>query len=593
MSLVKQKLHIYLPLLLMALTLNSASSRDTIAQSREDESKPAAPSTGAIMGRVVNENGQPIPHVLVYVNAPVAFAQTRSTTTDDGGNFQVTGLDASIYSIGASAPSYVPVPREPDGQPSLYRIGDSVTISLTKGGVITGTVTSPTGEPMVQVPVRATLVRDANGKAPNIPRFPSQRSTDDRGVYRIYGLAAGTYLVFAGGAGNYGPANNAYDFDAPTYAPSSTRDTAAEVTVRGGEETSGIDIRYRGEAGHAISGAVTGPIAPNSSVSITLMQIINGLPQVAAFSFQPPNGSGFAFYGVGDGDYALTAQSSSGFNDGMVSEPQRVTVKGAEVTGINLALKPLPSISGHLVLESSVAPECRNKRKPLFSETLLLAQRSGKSTSKEPQLIPNFSGTQMSPDKSGKFVLRNLVPGQFSLSARFFAKYWYLRSIARQTIAAATAKAGGASRSTDVAHNGVSLKLGDRVDGLIVTLAEGAASIRGTVKLAEGVPEKLYVYLIPAEKENAEDVLRFFSTRVQPDGTFGINNAGPGRYWSIAQLSTNNESQFDAKLRAPDEADTRLQIRGAAEAEKNEVVLKPCQNVIDYQVPFKILSLKK
>ena len=83
--------------------------------------------------------------------------------------------------------------------------------------------------------------------------------TDDRGVYRMYGLLPGTYIVSAGGMtrffGGYG--TTAHDQDAPTYAPSATRDTAQEVVVRSGEEAT-ADIQYRGEPGHAISGTVLG-----------------------------------------------------------------------------------------------------------------------------------------------------------------------------------------------------------------------------------------------------------------------------------------------------------------------------------------------
>jgi hypothetical protein len=467
-----------------------------------------------------------------------------------------------------------------------------VTINLIKGGVITGTVTSPTGEPMVQAGVRAILVRDATGKPPTVPRVPLERVTDDRGVYRIYGLATGTYLVSAGGRGAYGYATNAYESDSPTYAPSSTRDTAAEIVVRAGEETGGVDIRYRGEAGHAISGMVSGPTSPNSGITITLMQMINGAPQMVGYSFQTPNSKGFAFYGVADGEYDLTAQWSAGQADVMFSEPLRVTVKGRDLTGISLVLKPLSSVSGRLVLETSTAVECKNKRKPLLSETLVLARRSEKS-SKDQIALPNFSVAQAVPDKTGDFQLRNLVPGQLSLNARFFAKYWYVRSMVRE-IPAPPPGTGPANRQTDLARSGINLNSGERISGVTIKLAEGAASLRGTVKLGEGesLPPKLYLHLVPTEKENAENVLRFFTTLVQADETFALNNLPPGRYWILARLSANNEPQFDAKLRAPEEADTRMQIRRAAAAAKTELEFKPCQNVIDYQFPLKISSIK-
>ena len=597
MSLAKQNLDTALFRLLVGLTLLLTLSVGIAAQAQEDESKSAAPRTGALSGRVINENGHPVSHATIYITAPMALPQPRITFTDEGGNFQVSGLDALVYNVGASSPSYITAPREPESLPPYYRIGDSVTISLLKGGVITGTVTSATGGQMVQTGVRAILIRDANGKPPASPRFPAEKSTDDRGVYRIYGLTPGTYLVSAGGRGPYGYSTNAYDTDAPTYAPSSTRDTAAEIVVRAGEETTGVDIRYRDEPGHAVSGVVSGPTAPNSfsSTNINLTQIINLVPQANAFSFQSYN-NGFAFYGIADGDYDLIAQSYFlGQGETTASEPRRITVKGGDITGIELVLKGLASISGHVTLETSTAAECKNKRQPLSSETLLVVRRSEKNTPKD-QLAFQNTFAQSSPDKSGDFVLRNLAPGQFSLNVRFFAKYWFLRSIAREATAAqpATGRAGLANRQTDAVRNGISLKFGERVSGVTVTLAEGAASFRGAVKLAEGesVPAKLYLQLVPAEKEHADDVLRFFTAMVNADGTFAVTNLPPGRYWVLARVAADNEPQSDSRLRAPEEADTRAQVRRAAAAAKTVVEFKPCQNVFDYQLPFRIAAVK-
>lgn len=591
MSLVKENFYTS-SLLLLALL--AAFSLNIAGQTQEEESKSSAAKTGALSGRVLNENGQPLAHATIYVTAQMSPPQARISFTDDGGNFQVSGLDALVYSVGASAPSYITAPREPDSLPPYYRIGDSVTIRLLKGGVITGTVTSPTGEPMVQAGVRAFLIRDATGKPPTGPRFPIERTTDDRGIYRIYSLASGTYLVSAGGRSTSGFSTSAYETDTSTYAPSSTRDTAAEIVVRAGEETNAVDIRHRGEPGRTISGIVNGPTAPNSWTNITLTQLLNGLPQISAVSYQSPNSKGFAFSGVADGDYDLVAHSSLGQGEGTASEPRRITVKGADVTGIELVVKGLASISGHVALETSAAAECKNKRQPLLSETLLVARRSEKDTPKDQLALLSYSTAQGSPEKSGDFVLRNLGPGQFGLNARFFAKYWYLRSITRETPAAQPARAALANRQTDVARTGLALKLGARISGLMVTLAEGAASLRGTVKLAAGesVPAKLYLHLVPAEKENAEDVLRFFTILVNADGTFAVNNLPPGRYWTLARIAADNEPQADAKLPASDETGMRTRLRLAAETSKTAVELKPCQNVIDYQLPFKISGVK-
>jgi hypothetical protein len=556
---------------------------------QEDESHSNSPRTGAITGHVVNENGQPLSHVAIYVSALKDPLQTRATVTDVGGNFEVSGLDALLYSINTSAPTYITPPREPEALPTYYRIGDSVTISLIRGGVITGTVTSATGEPLVQAGVRAIMIRDANGKtgASSPGRFAVDRPTDDRGMYRIYGLPAGTYIVSAGGRAVYGYGNNAYDIDAPTYAPSSTRDTALEIVVRAGEETA-VDIRYRGEAGHAVSGFISGPVMPNSGANVSLTQIVNGMPLSSAIGFQTFSPKGFAFYGVGDGDYDLIAQSGLGIGETIASEARRITVKGADVSGIELVVRELGSIRGRMVLEPSSATECKSKRQPLFSETVLMTRRSEKGTPREQLAFSNVFA-QSVPGQSGDFALRNLAPGRFKLNVRFYAKYWYLRSILRENPAAAATRTPAASRPIDLARNGINLKFGERINGVTVTLAAGAASLRGIVTLPEGesLPPRLYLHLVPAEKENAEDVLRFFTTAVPADGKFAFNNLAPGRYWVLARQAVDNEPLSDATLRTAEESDARLKIRRAAEGAKNEVEFKPCQNIVDYQLPFK------
>ena len=66
------------------------------------------------------------------------------TTTDREGKFEVSGLQPVIYQVFAFLQGYAPLLRNlDDTQTSLYRVGDSVTLVLTKGGVITGAVTSP------------------------------------------------------------------------------------------------------------------------------------------------------------------------------------------------------------------------------------------------------------------------------------------------------------------------------------------------------------------------------------------------------------------------------------------------------------------
>jgi Carboxypeptidase regulatory-like domain len=594
MNLVRQNFTLASGPQIVCIILILIFSLTVAAQAQQDESKGAAPSTGTLRGRVLTESGQPLSRATVYITTPGSLLRSRIALSDDGGNFQFTGLAASAYSVSASAPAYVEAPREPDSLPPLHRIGEDVTINLLKGGVVSGSVTSATGEPAVAVRVRAILTRDVNGKPPVGPRSPLEKLTDDRGIYRIYGLTPGTYKVSVGGRFGYGYLPTAYDNDVPTYAPSATLDSAAEVAVRAGEETTGVDIRHRGEPGHAVSGVVNGATVSDASTNISLSQIINGLPQTSSLTFPSYGAKSFAFYGVPDGEYDLVAQSFIALGEVVSSEPRRISVKGVDVSGVELDVKALGSISGHVVLEASTAPECANKRRPLLAETLLGVRRSETLTPQAQLAFVNYY-SQAAPNQAGDFQLRSLVPGHFDLTARFFAKYWYLRAVSRNAapLRPATAKTALVTQ-TDVAKNGINLKFGERVSDLTVTLAAGAASLHGSVKPAAGesVPARLYLHLVPAEKEKAEDVLRFFMTPVAADGTFAIGNLPPGRYWSLARIAAKDEPQSDVRLRTLEEAETRAQIRRAAEAAKAEIEFNPCQNVLGYQVSLKNVPLK-
>ena len=533
------------------------------------------PTTGTISGRVVNESGQPLAGASLYVRTVNSGYPPRTTTTDAEGNFRVNGLEPHLYIVSAQAPAYT-IPFDPTTPPTYYRIGDSVRLELVRGGVLTGTVTNASGEPVILVNVRAMMVRDAKGEALKIPSFGFREDmTDDRGVYRMYGLPPGSYIVAAGGF-SFPAAFSPYNLDIPTYAPSSTRDNATEISVRSGEEST-ADIRYRGEPGHTISGTVK--LAGTAGATILLIPVGAGfLP--GGSTYQSPDGRGFAFNGLTDGDYDLVGQefttSQTGTTPALsVSEPKRVTVKGADVTGIELSTRPLPSISGRISLESSKIPECQGKRAPLLAETFIRLQRHEKDAEKDRVTYLRVFPTSASPDRNGEFVLRNLMAGRYQFEPRFYARYWYLRSI---TLTSGAAK----PQKIDAAAIWTVVKFGDQLPNLTITLAEGAASIRGRLAAA-GPPSSMSVYLVPAEPDKAEDVLRFFVSEVAADGTFAFNNLPPGRYWALAQ-TPDPQTLTLTKLRTPEAATARAKLRRTAETQKNEISLKPCQTVADYQL---------
>jgi hypothetical protein len=562
------------------------------AQSPADESNNGS-SKGAITGRVVDQNGQPLANAFVSVRAYGITPRGGQVTTDDEGNFQAVGLDPFAYIVSAVLPAYIAAPRDPDASPiGFYRIGDSVRIEMLKGGVISGSVKRANGDPVVLVVVRAYMIRDNKGKPPRYGVPVRARPTDDRGVYRIYGLAPGTYIVSAGGqqgtAGGY--TVDQFSGDAPTFAPSSPRDAATEISVNTGEEVANVDIRYREEPGHTVSGTASSAIAADQTngFNLILTSIVHGASQ-AISTFQSPMARGFAFSGVADGEYDIAAQQYVGA-EWVVSEPRRIQVRGADVTGLELIAKPLASIAGSLVLEESKLPECEGKRRPVLGETVIGPWHNEKTESKDQAPFVWNLGTPTLPDKDGSFVLRSLAPGQYRFNVRPLAKYWYLKSISWPAGSTpASPKSPAPDRPRDAARNWTNVRMGERLTGLKVTFAEGAGSLGGKVEAGEGkkLPSRLFVYLAPAEPDKAEDIVRYFVSLAAEDGSFVLMNLPPGRYWVTAAPAGESDTNMMSKLRLPDETELRAKLRRDGEAAKLQVEFKPCQNITDYHLAFK------
>ena len=547
----------------------------------------SAQKPDTISGTVVNESGRPLPNARVVPRRMISMGPgSTSTTTDGEGKFELSGLQPGSYQVFAHLQGYIQLLRAlDDTQAGVYRPGDSVTLVLTKGGVVTGTVTNQAGEPVVGVNVRAQMVHAANlAHAANY--FPSPYNpfspedlTDDRGIYRIFGLPEGTYVVWAGRRGELGYSTNVdpFDSDVATYAPASTRDTAQEFIVREGAEVNGVDIQYRGGSGHAVSGSARGPEG-NQPLPFGIFLFSTSGPQWHTRASQDPDDRSFIFHGVDDGDYSLSAISQRPDGEFMSSVAKHIKVSGADVSGVELVVQPLSSVVGRVVLEETKTTECSDKQRPVFAETLISAQSNAFG-------IPTswFSGSMANPDEQGNVLLKNLAPGRYYFSTQYFARDWYLKSVSVLPPETATIKAG---KPVDAARTWTTLKPGDRLNGLTITLAQGAASLRGHIALSKGetLAEKLYVYLVPAEREVADDPLRFYGAAVTAEGKVALNNLAPGRYLVLAQGAMDQSASPLTRLRSPDEKAYRMKMRREAETLKAEIELKPCQRVADLKV---------
>lgn len=593
----------------------------------------ASANYGGLTGRVIGEDG-PVPFANVTVTTVGGRGQgngSHTVITDAEGNFKVDGLRAAALQIQVSAPGYVQesaavsvAAAEPDGPveavtQTYYRIGDDVTIWMVKGGVITGRVLNLAGDPVIGVRVIAQPANPASLAAVPTLMASNEAQTDDRGIYRIFGLPAGTYVIVAnagalggGGGGGFGPAfgggrpgqqRNPFANDGPIYHPSGGRAGAAEITVNSGTEVSGIDIQYRSVRGVAISGTVAGAATvrgPGGGFTIvTLTDKASG--QVLNTAFLTPRGgpirrgeaSGpdtFSMLHVADGEYEITAQRNSG-DESAAAAPVRVLVNGSDVTGVALTLKPLANVRAQVQFES--LSKCSAPRPALLEEQIFTLRAEPAASTKAP--VPRPPAPISVPNRTGEIAFRGLAAGRYRLGTQLLDERWFIRSIAApaptpsvpaKTTPAPAAKTGSvaSAKMVEVSRSGLTLKSGERLNGVVVAVAEGAAAIDGkVVKAGTKAPAEAWqIHLIPVERERAEDVLRYAETQTGNSGTFRFRNLAPGKYWVLAQPAPQN-----AASQAALDTAARLRLHRAAEAANQVIELQPCQRLGKYELQLK------
>lgn len=177
--------------------------RGAAAGQARDATQTPVTGTAMIIGQVITgDTGTPVRRARVNLSGAELRGQ-RSTMTDDEGRFVFTQIPAGRYSMTSSKAGFVSIAYGAKtagraGTPIQLEDGqklESKPISMPKGGVVTGVVMDEYGEPSPGTQVRALRMVMQTGEK----RLQSAgtSTTDDRGMYRIYGLQPGEYVVTA------------------------------------------------------------------------------------------------------------------------------------------------------------------------------------------------------------------------------------------------------------------------------------------------------------------------------------------------------------------------------------------------------------
>lgn len=536
--------------------------------------------TGAISGILVNDEADPKPIRRARVTLTEDAGAGWTTVSDDTGTFRFAALPAGRFTLRASKEGFVPATygaRRPGGSGTAISLtggqqATGLTMRLLRGAVVTGTVRDERGRLVPNVGV--SLMRwEIKAGSRWLAAYGSERATDDRGIYRIYGLPPGDYLIRAGSgvaltsgaklltaadiqrvraaaasgrpivAATTAPAQpppplRAY---APVFYPGATDPmNGTWITLTAGEERAGLDVAISLVASAKIAGTVTSPVS-GLSVTATSVILMPASQQVLSDGIIPahmarPDESGrFGFSGVTPGSYTLTAQlavltnrapappatPTGGRGGGPAPDTENffatatVLVSGADV-GVALTLRPGAKIAGRLLFDGS-------SPRPSSFSAFRFGLRSIDS-------IPVPSLPFFQPD--GTFRVAGVAPGRHVLiwSPPADSPWWIV-----------SATAGG----KDVLDAPLDVGAGDEISDFTITLGDTPTEFTGLLQDASGRPAADYFIVIFARDKARWTPESRWVTAIRPgtDGRFAVKGLPPGDYL-VAALTDVQQGEW-------------------------------------------------
>jgi hypothetical protein len=550
----------------------------TNAVSQRDQLRVAGEAAGVVTGRIVadDKNASPVRRAVVTMRGTAA--RDRIAVADDDGRFAFTGLPLGNYIITVTKAAYVETAYGATatggaGTPIAVS-GDKpvdVTVRLPYGGAIEGRITSPANDPLPGLRVDVQRIAP-EGELRGVGQGVE---TDDRGVYRIFGLPRGEYLVTAAmpllsamrdrnidhpssdridsilsklgqraiAASDALPLNNSsvpksVTFAAVYYPGVSSADDATGLVLTLGEERANVDFVFEPVATASVTGSITGPIQNLTSVRLAIETASRRFGTASnQRTVQPKTDGTFAVSGVPPGHYRIVARASRGdatvnsarAPGGFASSSQaerrptdvmyaaaEVDVQGSDISGIALVLEPGATIVGRVRAES-------NRQGQEFTPGIRIAL-SPIDNSHLPASVSGFAQIQeVQLRRDNTFALTDIGPGNYSLRVllppNMIAAGWWARSAAWQNV--------------DLFDRDSEIRPGASIDGVDVVLSDRRTVVKGVLSLAAtGQPVADYVIVaFSADRQHwRRRGRRTQIVRPATDGTFEIINLPAGDY---------------------------------------------------------------
>lgn len=537
-----------------------------------DGVRPNALGTASIRGVVLSTDPDPKPIRRAHMSLQsVTIPDGYTAITEDDGSFIFERLPAGEFRLAAAKDAYVTTRYGAKGigrpgRPIVLQAGESragVTIHLPRGSVITGLITGRDAQPVEDAVVQALTYRHLDGRR-ELSAVAAGGGTDDRGVYRLFGLPPGDYIVSVRVPRPAFPAAEqlsaaeirralaevaetrtqstpgmppplprrtsrpsaperavAY---APVYFPGTSSLTQARtISVGVAEERAGIDFQIEQVALASVEGFISASLPSVRSTVVALVPA-DGSGNLGMGPMRRTGVSAegrFRFGGVPPGHYTVTAfrriLRAPGSEAPRTPEPvwgsADVIVAGDDVAGVTVTLQPGISIAGRVVFEGRDRPPVDLSAIPLP----LHAIRTGSSTH---ITLPDVRLTE-----DGAFEVEGIVPGRYSIPMqrgfRTPVGGWWLKSIRLN--------------GRELLDGPMDLR--QSADDAVVTFTDRTTELSGIIRSpgGEAAPEHTAIVFGTDPASWFPGSRRIAMVRPSATGRYAVRNLPPGEYFVAAE----------------------------------------------------------
>ena len=480
----------------------------TIAVCVRAQRVPEKVPSGSISG-TVTVKGKAIAGIVIDARNTNGRRARHRATTDELGNYHITKLPPGRYEVSPATFAFSLALKD-SPRALLLSEGEAVEdvdFALVRGGAVTGKVTDADGQPLIEENI---ILWGATG-APD----DSQKSTetDDRGIYRFYGVRPGKYRVSAGRATEDLGVGGGSIYKRTFHPDVNDAQSATVIEVTEGGEVAEVDIVMGRPnvtytiSGHVIDGETGKPLA---NMRYGVMQKRGESTRATSNGRSTNNAGEFTISNLLPGKYSVYAIPNA---VNARSEPVPVEITDRDVKDVVIKTLKGASIAGVVVFQgadNSITIPARN--------LLIHASVSFNPETRVPDGTPPIS-----VNKDGTFRIGGLPAGGIRLSM------FDLGGPGAGRVGIVRIERNGVVQPDDI-----QLQSGEEVTGLRVTVAEFNGSIRGTVKSDTddaAVLKDVYVSLVRIDDSGAKpELIGVGQHQWDSRGRFFVEGLAPGVY---------------------------------------------------------------